>query len=252
MKIKLNQSGIAHIGLILISLLVIGVVGFAAYRISNSKSKDPEPAQIIKAEPKEKEVKKKTYQFELTDLKIDMPENWEVSVAERTDATDDGKNDSYTGTIKGDNGWGIKFNANQGGFGGGSGCNYQGEMPEEADCPTYRLLSTDILPTKHILAVYASNDATKNGFSNNCAIVTNSDQTDQTTVGSSFEGTAWTCFGAINPNESSKDPTTENKPSAMIISVIFPYDLDKKASTDFTKDTDYQAVLEALKTLRKS
>lgn len=256
MKAKLNQSGIAHIGLILVSLLVIGVVGFAAYRINNSKTEEPEAQQAVKTEtPKKEEIKKKTYEFELTDLKMDIPESWQVDIESRSDGTQDGKNDSYTGKIKAANGWGVSFSAGFGGIGGGPSCNAQGNFPELAPCPKYTVLSRDVLGTGDILISYSSTTANTINAMNNCTVIKDSQNQynqSQNQVGESVEGDVYTCFSNFSVNKSIENAEGQNMPTLMTMSIVYPYDLDKKASTDFTKDVDYQAVLEALKTLRKS
>ncbi len=39
MKIAKNQSGVAHLGLLVICLLIVTAVGFAAYRVSQNQPK---------------------------------------------------------------------------------------------------------------------------------------------------------------------------------------------------------------------
>ena len=255
-NLKLDQKGLAHLIPIMLIVLVIGVVAFSAYRIGSkdsSKSQDT-PVAIKKTEKKQVAEKKKTYQFEETDLKLDIPESWQVDIEKRTDVSQDGKNDGYSGKIKAKNGWGISFSAGQGGIGGGPSCNSKGENPELGLCPQYSVVSRDVLKTDDILIGYSSTTATAIGAANNCTVIKNSENQynqSQRKVGESFEGDHWTCFSDFLVNKSISGRTMEqNKPAQMSVTVIFPYDQDKKTSTDYTKDADYKAVLEALKTLR--
>lgn len=256
-NLNLDQKGIAHIIPIMLVILVIGVVAFSAYRIGSKDSSKSDDTTVVvkKGEKKQPAEKKKTYQFEDTDLKMDMPESWQVEIEKKTDSNQDGKNDSYNGKIKAINGWGINFTAGQGGFGGGPSCNSNGQNPELGLCPTYSVISRDVLKTGDILINYSSAAATSNGEATNCTIVSSSgDQYNPNpkNVGESFEGSHWTCFSNFRVNKSIPMNGQQNVPALLSLSVEYPYGLDKKVSTDFTKDNDYKAVYEALKTLRNN
>lgn len=238
-------------------ILVIGVVGFSAYRVGSKNDESSSNYTQATTKPAKKEAvtpKNKTYEFEQTGVKIDVPENWQINIESRVDQTQDGKNDGYAGKIKASNGWGISFDASQGGIGGGPGCNYQGVEPDAAACPQYNVRTRDILKTGDILITYSSNDANKNGLLNNCTVVKSSDNQyndHQYKTGDTFEGTGWTCFSVISVNKSIKNAAEQNKPTMMRISAVFPYGLDKQASIDYLQDKDFQAVLGALKTIRQ-
>lgn len=249
---KLNQKGIAHVGLIALAVVIVGVIGFTAYRVgtkNKESTKQTNTEAITEAKnDNSANLKKKIYSFEKTPLKMDIPESWQAVI-------DSKESYGYRGHLAGSNGWGVHFIADQGGYGGGPGCNFEGHDPDGPPCATWTVVSSDKLPTGDFLIGYASSNAGKIEGQSNCTIVDKVETQGIVSqkVGTSFVSDNWTCFGVIEANPNPTDGTDiGDTPISLRMEVIFPYGLDKKVSTDYTKDAGYKEVIEALKTLRKN
>jgi hypothetical protein len=252
---KLNQRGIAHLLPIIIVLLVISVIGFAVYRVVNKDNNEQsqQNANTEQAPPigadEEAEPEKTTYNFENSPLQIDLQEGWEVNIEKRFDQTGDGKKESYNGKIKGPDGWAVSFALDQGGFGGGPGCNFDNELPDLPTCPYYKMVSRKKLQTGDYLDhVSLSKPGGVEDLDTNCVVITqNNEYNSSRDTESAFEADGWVCFGSIEI----KGSTFENGlPASGRFSVVFPRELNKNTSTDYREEGGFKQAMEILGSLR--
>lgn len=248
---KLNQKGIAHLLPIVIAIVVL-LVGFAAYRVINKNKETPKTnatQQSQGVKPKAQEESEKTvYNFENSPLQIDLLEGWNVNVEKRFDQTGDNVKEGYNGKITGPDGWGISFALDQGGFGGGPGCNYKNEEPDMPKCPYYKVVSRDKLQTEdYLYHLSLSRPGGIEDLPTNCVIVlSDEDFNKDLKTGKVFEATGWVCFANIGIKGSEAN---ENIPANGRFAVIFPKGLDQTTSTAYRTDAGFNEAMEILGSL---
>lgn len=254
---KLNQRGIAHTGIIL-AIIVIAVMGLAIYRVMSKDNKaqtDSSTQQQIPKQSSKKAVSGDTvYNFNNSLLQIDLPKGWEVKTGKYFDQNGDSVKESYGGTIDGPDGWTISFAFDQGGFGGGPGCNIDNNSPDLPKCPLYKVVTKKKLQTGDYLyhySLYQSSPAQTGGslkeLAHNCVIVSSVGEGAKIEADGTFEADGWVC----HPYIQLKGATVKNgKPSEARFSIVFPRGLDNSDTTDYMNEPGFTQAIKILESLR--
>lgn len=249
---NLGQKGITHL-LPIIAVGIILIVGFAVYRVANKNKDDQSQANTQQSQPVQTsdktEPEKTVYNFENTPLQIDLLDGWEVKINKRYDQTGDDIKESYRGTISGTDGWAISFAIDQGGFGGGPGCNFDNEFPDLPTCPKYEVISKDKLQTGDFLyQLSLAKPGGLEGLDTNCVtVVAENEFNSDEKVGTVFEADGWVCFPHIDIEGS----TVENgNPADGRLAIIFPRELNKTTSTAYREESGFKQAMEILGSLR--